>query len=253
MTAGPLRRRLVAGNWKMNGTPSAAAELAAQLRQRVSPEAGVEVVICPPFTALEAVGRVLRDGPLLLGAQNVHWETSGPYTGEIAAPMLRELRCRYVIVGHSERRTQFGETDAAVERKLGALLDAGLRPILCVGETAAEREAGATGEVVGRQLDRAIGPHRARIEQLVVAYEPVWAIGTGRHATPQQAQEVHGLLRRGLAEATPILYGGSLNAANAAALFAQPDVDGGLVGGAALDPAAFAAIVAAAGNRGGDA
>ncbi len=238
----------------MNKTAREAAALAAEIRSALGGFSAVECVLCPPFTSLRAVREVVAESVIQLGAQNVHWETSGAYTGEISAAMLLEEGCKYVIVGHSERRQYFGETDETVNRRARAALAAGLSPIVCVGETLAEREAGRTFEVIERQVRAGLaGLVGADWERLVIAYEPVWAIGTGRTATAAQAQEVHALIRRQLrdlagdaAERIRIQYGGSVKPENAAELFGQPDVDGGLIGGASLQAASFVAIVRAA-------
>jgi triosephosphate isomerase (TIM) len=222
---------LVAGNWKMFKGP---AETVAFFETFASP-AGVEVVVCPPFTSLGAA--VGRGVPVY--AQNVHWEREGAFTGEVSAPMLLELGVEGTIIGHSERRQLFGETDEAVRRRCAAALDAGLAVIACVGETEAEREAGETEAVLRRQV-AAIPRHQA----LVIAYEPVWAIGTGKTATPELAQQAHEVIKA--LHDTRVLYGGSVKPENAAELLAQPAVDGALVGGASLDPASFAAICLAA-------
>ena len=248
------RRPIVAGNWKMNGTVGDSAELASGVRRRLSPRADTEVVLCPPATSLAAVGEVLAGGPILLGAQNVHWEPSGAFTGELSTAMLAALSCSYVIVGHSERRVHFGETDADVNRKARAALAAGIRPIVCVGETLEERESGRTDAVLKAQVERSLAGIDAALRQVVVAYEPVWAIGTGRVATAEQAQAAHGYVRAtiaalagaSIAAEVRIQYGGSLKPSNAEEILALPDVDGGLVGGASLDPDSFAAIVGAA-------
>ena len=230
---------------------------AAELARRVAAScrgAAAEVAVCPPFTALAAVQQALEGSTIGLGAQDLYWETQGAFTGEVSAAMLADAGCRYVIIGHSERRTLFGETDEAVRRKLEAALRQGLIPIVCIGETLAEREANRTLEVLRRQLSGALpgaaAEHRARV---VLAYEPVWAIGTGRTATPEQAQEAHAFIRQRLADAwgptaqaVRIQYGGSVSAANAESLLRQPDVDGALVGGASLKADAFSAIVRAA-------
>ncbi len=249
-----MRTPIVAGNWKMNKTSREAAELAGEIRSALAGCSAVECVLCPPFTSLRAVREVIANTGLKLGAQNVHWESSGAFTGEISAPMLVDAGCEYVIVGHSERRQYFGETDETVNRRARAALAAGLRPIVCVGETLAEREAGRTFAVIERQVRAGLaGLVGADWDRLVVAYEPVWAIGTGRTATAAQAQEVHALIRRLLrdlagdaADRIRIQYGGSVKPENAAELFGQPDVDGGLIGGASLQAASFVAIVRAA-------
>jgi triosephosphate isomerase len=220
--------------------------------------AGVEVVVCPPYPYLAQAAERLAGSRVGWGAQNLSEHGSGAYTGEVSAAMLVESGCRCVLVGHSERRALYGETDAQVAAKFAAARDAGLVPILCVGETLVEREAGRTEEVVARQLDAVLDASGAQsLAQAVLAYEPVWAIGTGRNATPEQAQEVHAYLRMrvagrdgGIAKGVRILYGGSVKAANAAAIFAMPDVDGGLIGGASLVAADFVAICRAAERRG---
>ena len=246
------RTPLIAGNWKMHGTRDEAVALARALAETVGRVPGREVAIAPPFTALEPVAREIAGTQIRLGAQNVHWEPKGAYTGEISTAMLREAGCTYVIIGHSERRQLFGETDETVNRRLHAVLGAELAPIVCVGETLAERDADATAAIVERQVASAFaGASSAQIARCVIAYEPVWAIGTGVTATPGQAQEVHHAIRRqlvGLASDTTagrirILYGGSVKAANIDALMAEPDIDGALVGGASLDPAEFTRIV----------
>jgi triosephosphate isomerase len=215
----------------------------------------VDVVLCPPFTGLQAVGEALAGTPIALGAQNMHWESEGAFTGEVSPEMILTAGCTYVILGHSERRQYFAETDEQVNRKLKAALRAGLAPILCVGETLAQREAGQIEAVVLGQVRAALqGVGEADLPKIALAYEPVWAIGTGRTATPAQAEEVHRLIRSSLrqrygqevAEALRLQYGGSVKPENAAELFAQPNIDGGLIGGAALKADSFAAIVKAA-------
>ena len=255
--AAQARRKIIAGNWKMNKAVPEALALVRELRGAVAALGDkVEVVIAPPFVALQPVHVALEGAPLQLAAQNCHWEASGAFTGEISAPMLVELGCAYVIVGHSERRQFFGETDATVNKRAKAVKAAGMTPIVCVGETLAEREANQTLAVVERQVRGALeGFSGADVATFVMAYEPVWAIGTGRTATTAQAQEVHaairGLLSRlydeGTAGRVRIQYGGSVKPDNAAELLGQPDVDGALVGGASLKAADFVAIVKAAG------
>jgi triosephosphate isomerase len=240
-----MRARLVAGNWKMHGSTAANRAL---LEALVSGVQGVECVVCVPFPYLAQAAERLKGTAIAWGAQNVSEHAQGAYTGEVAAAMLADLGCRYVLVGHSERRQLYGETDAVAAAKFAAAQAAGVRPIFCVGETLAERDAGRTEEVVARQLDVVLAP--GRFGDAVLAYEPVWAIGTGRTATPEQAQAVHAFLRRRVGEATRILYGGSVKAQNAAAIFAMPDVDGGLIGGASLVAADFLAICAAARTKG---
>jgi triosephosphate isomerase (TIM) len=246
------RMPLIAGNWKMHGARSEAGALAGALAATVGHVRGREVLVAPPFTALEPVRETIAGTEIRLAGQNVHWEPKGAYTGEIAVAMLREAGCTYVIVGHSERRQYFGETNETVNKRLHACLAGGLVPIVCVGETLAEREAEATTAVIARQIESAfVGVRSDQIATCVIAYEPVWAIGTGRTATPGQAQEVHHAIRRqliGLGSATTadrvrILYGGSVKPDNIDSLMAEPDIDGALVGGASLDAAAFARIV----------
>jgi len=239
-----MRARLVAGNWKMNGSRASNLALLEALLKGIGAARGAECAVCPPFPYLGQVGEKLCGTPVALGAQNLSEHAQGAHTGEISAAMLAEFGCRYVIVGHSERRQLYGERDAQVAAKFAAALGAGLIPILCVGETLEERDAGRTEEVVGRQLDAVLKANS--FEKAVLAYEPVWAIGTGRNATPEQAQGVHGFLRRKVAAATRILYGGSVKPQNAAAIFAMPDVDGGLIGGASLVAKDFLDIVKAA-------
>lgn len=246
----PQRKPIIAGNWKMYKTGAEATALVKALQAEIAGSAA-EVVVCPPYTALAA----LAGSGLQLGAQNVHWEKEGAFTGEISAVMLKEHGVRYVIVGHSERRQYFGETDAGVNKRAKAALANGLRPIVCVGELLADREAGKTETVVAGQVRGSLaGFSKDDILQTVIAYEPVWAIGTGKTASPAQAQEVHALIRRLLkelfgdaAEKVRIQYGGSVKPDNAKELLGQPDIDGALVGGASLKAADFAAIVKAAG------
>ncbi len=249
------RKPIVAGNWKMNGTVSEAQALAAGVKRLTADCRAVEIVLCPPFTALAAVGAALSGSVIGLGAQNLHWEKSGAFTGEISAAMLRELYCHYVIIGHSERRALFGETDRAVNQKTRMALASHLHPIVCVGETLQQRQAGETEAVIRGQVRRGLdGLAPDSWAALILAYEPVWAIGTGMTATPDQAQAVHRFIRNELrelageraAQAVRIQYGGSVKPGNAAELFRQPDIDGGLIGGAALDAESFAAIVKAA-------
>jgi triosephosphate isomerase (TIM) len=248
------RKPLVAGNWKMHGTREEAARLAAELLARGAGAGKAEVVVCPPFVHLAALAERLAGSPIALGAQDVCAEAQGAYTGEVSAAMLADVGCRHVIVGHSERRALYAESDGLVARKFVAAASQALVPILCVGESLEEREQGATRTVVLRQLDAVLAAAgAAAFARAVVAYEPVWAIGTGRTATAGQAQEVHALIRGRVAEkdatiaaSLRVLYGGSVKAANAAELFAMPDVDGGLIGGASLKADEFAAICAAA-------
>lgn len=232
------RVRLVAGNWKMHGSRAAnAALLDALVKDNPS-----GCAVCVPFPYLGQVAERLRGSPIAWGAQNVSEHAQGAYTGEVSAAMLAEFGCRYVLVGHSERRQLYGETDRQTAAKFAAVKAAGMTPILCVGETLQERDAGKTEEVVARQLSA------VDFKDGVLAYEPVWAIGTGRNATPEQAQAVHAFLRKKVPTDTPILYGGSVKPQNAAAIFAMPDVDGGLIGGASLVAKDFLDIVKAAGK-----
>jgi triosephosphate isomerase (TIM) len=257
-SAWPRRPRLVAGNWKMNKTSTEGAALAGQLIALLGSSPPCEIALCPPFTALAAVRAALRGTPIHLGAQNLHAEAKGAYTGEVAGEMLAELGCRFAIVGHSERRHGMGEDDAMVARKLRAAQRAGLVPIVCVGETLAEREADRTAEVLVRQVRGAY--QGLTVEQAlatVIAYEPVWAIGTGKVATTEQARDAHRVVRAtldpvvgdGVGSRLGILYGGSVTGDNAAALFAENEIDGALVGGASLEAASFWKITAAAGAR----
>jgi triosephosphate isomerase (TIM) len=246
-----FKNKLIAGNWKMNGSLAANEALVRALVAGMN-GARCEVAVCVPAPYLAQVNALRAGSKLELGAQDVSQHAQGAYTGEVCAAMLKEFGVRYAIVGHSERRQYHGETDAVVAEKAKAALAAGITPIVCVGETLAEREAGHMQEVVKRQMAAVIHVNGHCISEIVVAYEPVWAIGTGKTATPEQAQEVHALLRAQLTAATPhpervhILYGGSMNAGNAAQLLAQPDIDGGLVGGASLKAADFLQIIAAA-------
>lgn len=246
---------LVAGNWKMNTDLAEAVRLASEVARATDDAAdGIAVAICPPFVSLEAAAEIVRDTPVRLGAQNMHAEDSGAFTGEISAPMLASVGCHYVILGHSERRQLFGETDEGVNEKVKAALHHGLVPIVCVGETLDQREAGDEEAVVGGQIDAALdGVSLDAAADLVVAYEPVWAIGTGKTASPEQAQAMHHFIRERIAaklgatgREVELLYGGSVKPNNAAELFAQSDIDGGLIGGASLDAESFAAIVDAA-------
>jgi triosephosphate isomerase len=234
------RARLVAGNWKMHGSRKSNRALLEGLITALPQVQGVGCAVCVPFPYLGEVAEQLKGSSVAWGAQNVSEHAQGAYTGEVSAAMLAEFGCRYVIVGHSERRQLFGESDAQAAAKFAAVKAAGMTPILCVGETLQERDAGRTEEVVARQLGA------VKFEDGVLAYEPVWAIGTGRNATPEQAQEIHAFLRRKVSSETAIIYGGSVKPQNAAALFAMPDIDGGLIGGASLVAKDFIDIVKAA-------
>lgn len=246
------RPQIIAGNWKMHKTLAEARALAQEIRDHLPAPLQVEVVVAPPYTALAAVREVIAGSPVRLAAQDVFWERQGAYTGAISPLMLTDVGCQYVIIGHSERRQYFHETDATVNRKLRAALEAGLRPIVCIGETLAQREREETLAVIQEQLTAGLaGLALEQLRQLVIAYEPVWAIGTGRTATPEQAQEVHAFIRELLARHfdpaasdLPILYGGSVTPENIAALMAAPDIDGALVGGASLKAESFLKIVA---------
>jgi triosephosphate isomerase len=242
------RAKLVAGNWKMNGSRASNQALLDALLAGIVGLAGVDCAVCVPFPYFGEVGERLRGTSIAWGAQNMSEHPRGAYTGEVSAAMLVEFACRYVLVGHSERRQLYGETDVQVAAKFAAAQSAGLTPILCVGETLQEREGGRTEEVVGRQLDAVLS--KVNFGGAVLAYEPVWAIGTGRNATPEQAQDVHAFLRRKTGNEVSILYGGSVKAQNAAAIFAMKDVDGGLIGGASLVAQDFLAIYKAAAAAG---
>ena len=246
-----MRRPIIAGNWKMNKTPAEAEELVKELVPLVA-DAEAEVVVCPPFVCLDAVGKVIKGTNIKLGAQNVHFEKSGAFTGEISADMLLDMGVEYVIIGHSERRQYFGETDCTVNKRARAALAAGLKPIICVGESLAERENGITDELVGMQTKLALKEIEAeQLEQLVIAYEPIWAIGTGKTATAQEANATIGAIRRAIAQVygeeaaqkVRIQYGGSMNPKNASELMAQSEIDGGLIGGASLKAEDFSKVV----------
>jgi triosephosphate isomerase len=248
------RKPFIAGNWKMHKTLAEARTLARDIRQGVAPGRRAEVAVAPPYTALAAVAEELAGSDIRLAAQDSFWEKQGAFTGAISPVMLGDVGCHYVIIGHSERRQHFGETNATVNRRLQAVLESGLAIILCVGETLNEREGGQTFEVVRTQLREGLAGVAAGPDRLVIAYEPVWAIGTGKTATPQQAQEVHAFIRSLVrefmgpaAEAIRIQYGGSVTPDNAATLLGQPDIDGALVGGASLKPELFLPIINAAG------
>ncbi len=247
-----MRRPIIAGNWKMYGTPGEAAQAVQRLGRILGRTKDPEVVVCPPFVALHAVYQVIESSRIRLGAQDMFWEREGAYTGEISAYMLREIGCNYVIVGHSERRALFGETNETVARKIRAALDFHLTPIVCVGERLEDREGNRTEAVVEDHVSGALaGLDQEELDRIVIAYEPVWAIGTGKTATPKQANEVHLFIRNWLKEhhgevaasGMRILYGGSVKPENVSTLMSQPDIDGALVGGASLDADSFASIV----------
>jgi triosephosphate isomerase len=246
------RKPLIAANWKMFKTLAEAIHFVGSIQEQTGPCNDREVVIAPPFTALKGVRDNLKQQGFSLAAQNCHWEDEGAFTGEISPVMLKDLGCDFVIVGHSERRQLFGETDETVHLKAAAVFQAGMTPVICVGEVLEQREAGKTFEVVGRQIEGALtGLTPSQVERLVIAYEPVWAIGTGKTATPGQAQEVHAFIReriaslfnKGVEKKSRILYGGSVKPSNIDELMAQSDIDGALVGGASLEVGSFKSIV----------
>lgn len=247
-----MRQPLIAGNWKMNNNAAESVELVSKLREMISGVKEVEVVVAPPYTALGSVAEVIKDSNISLSAQNMFWEEKGAFTGEISPSMLKDIGCQYTIIGHSERRQYFGETNETVNKRLKAALKASLIPIVCIGETLEEREAVKTLAVIEQQLKEGLNNLSSdEMEQVVIAYEPVWAIGTGKTATPQQAQEVHHFIREviaqifggGVAEEIRILYGGSVKPDNIDQLMAQKDIDGALVGGASLQADSFARMV----------
>lgn len=249
------RKYFIAGNWKMNKTAAEATALIKAINEKVGSQTKVDVAVCPPFTALDAASKALAGSTVKLGAQNIYFEKSGAYTGEIAADMLKEFGCTYVILGHSERREYFKECNCLINKKVKAVLANGMNPILCVGEKLEEREAGKTLDIVSEQTVKGLeGLTAAEAEKVVIAYEPVWAIGTGKTATPEMAQEVHAAIRKILAdtfgaevaEKMQILYGGSMKPENADALLAEKDIDGGLIGGAALKADSFVALIESA-------
>ncbi|MEZ4222904.1 MAG: triose-phosphate isomerase [Polyangiaceae bacterium] len=252
------RTSIIGGNWKMNLTLTLAERLAQELRNRLGSHRGGQLVVFPPFVFIDAVRRRLRDSAVEVGGQDLHPLPKGAYTSGVSAEMLASLGCTRVLVGHSERRAWFGDSDARVAEKLKAALSSGLKPVLCIGETLEQRQSGATESVLRRQLETALGAHgAAALSDLVVAYEPVWAIGTGVTATPEQAQATHAFVRSefarhfgaAFAEALRIQYGGSVTADNAAALLSCPDIDGALVGGASLDANGFTTIARAGARR----
>lgn len=249
------RRKVIAGNWKMNMTPTEAKDLVKNIYEQIKGKKGCDVVVCVPYVDIPAVGQIIKGTVIKLGAQNVHFEEKGAFTGEISANMLKDCGVQYVIVGHSERRQYFGETDETVNKRAKAALDAGLTTIICVGELLAERESGITSEVVSRQVKLALKDVPAeQLSKVIIAYEPVWAIGTGKTATNEQADEVCGIIRSVVSEKYGkqagkqliVQYGGSMNAKNAEGLLSMDNIDGGLIGGASLKPADFAVIVNAA-------
>jgi len=249
---GNMRRPLIAGNWKMNKNSAESIKLVSELREMVSDVSDVEIVVAPPFTALGSVEATIKDSNIFLSAQNTFWQEIGAFTGEISPSMLKDVGCQYTIIGHSERRQYFAETNETVNKRLQAALKASLTPIVCIGETLEEREAGKTLAVIEQQVREGLnGLSSEEMEKVVIAYEPVWAIGTGKTATPDQAQEVHKFIRdqiaqifgEGVAENIRVLYGGSVKPDNIDQLMAQKDIDGALVGGASLKAESFARIV----------
>ena len=248
------RKTIIAGNWKMNKTASDTAAFAAEIKPLLPKAPACEMLVCVPALNIPAAQKAMKGSKIRVGAETLHYEASGAYTGEIAANMLTDIGVKYVIIGHSERRQYYNETDLTVNKKVRAAIDAGLVPIVCVGESLEQRELGVTDELLAYQVMTALsGVTASELRRVVIAYEPIWAIGTGKTATSEQAQEVCGNIRALLrkkydartARAVSILYGGSMNAKNAAELLAQPDIDGGLIGGASLKPVDFATIVAA--------
>ena len=246
------RRPIIAGNWKMNKTAAEARDLASKLIPLVSGAKDRDIVLAPTFTSLQTVAEAIKGTNMALAAQNLFWEDKGAFTGEISAEMLLDLGCKYVIIGHSERRQYFGETDETVNKKVRQALNKGLLPIVCVGELLSERESGKANDVIDRQITGALkGVTAVEMQKIVVAYEPVWAIGTGKTATPDQANEIHAFIRQKVkamftaevAESLRIQYGGSVTPENVSQLMAMPDIDGALVGGASLKPESFAALV----------
>ena len=247
-----MRKPIIAGNWKMNKLTSEAVELAREVKNKAGTIADREIVLCPPFTVLSLVKEVIKDSSIKLGAQNMHWEVRGAYTGEVSPTMLKDIGCNYVILGHSERRQYFGETNETVNKKVRIAFSTGLIPIVCVGETLPQREKGETLTVIEKQVKTGLsGLTREESKGLVVAYEPVWAIGTGKTATPEEAEEVQRFIRELLgqmfgeenAQEIRILYGGSINPDNISALMSCEDVDGGLVGGASLNVESFVKVI----------
>ena len=246
------RRPLIAGNWKMHKTGEQAAEFVSRLKKMVPGNSGVDIMIAPPFTALAQVAAVSHGSAISLGAQNMHWESQGAFTGEISSQMLKAAGCQYVIIGHSERRHDFGESNKEINRKIDTATQAGLIPVFCIGETESQRDDGKTFSVLDKQVQKGLKSLvRENLKSMVVAYEPVWAIGTGKTATKEQAQQVHAYLRQRLAEqygldfahSLRILYGGSVKPSNISELMAMADIDGALVGGASLDPESFGQLI----------
>ncbi len=249
------RRKVIAGNWKMHKTPQESQSFVENLLRKSLNTDTVDVILCIPFTSLKQVGEMLENQPVGTGAQNMHWEAEGAFTGEISPAMLQSTGCEFVIIGHSERRQYYAETDESVGKKVHSALEHNLKPIVCIGESLDQREAGQVEEVLDRQLSGAFaGLRKAQLEDVTIAYEPVWAIGTGVNATPEQAVEAHQFIREwldnsfgaGTGEATTVLYGGSMKPANAASLLEHADIDGGLIGGASLQVESFTELVSIA-------
>jgi triosephosphate isomerase len=243
-----MRRQIMAGNWKMNKNIAEAVDLASKLKAALAGVEDKEIVVCPTAVCLQSVADTLSDSEIAVGAQNIHWEDTGAYTGEISAPMIKSAGCSYVIIGHSERRQYFGETDETVNKKLASAIKHCLTPIVCVGETLEQREKDLTFKVIENQIKNGLlGIDEKDLQRSVIAYEPVWAIGTGKTATPEQAQEVHAFIRsllpKSVAQDVRILYGGSVKPDNTSILMAKPDIDGALVGGASLKAEDFTKIV----------
>lgn len=252
-----MRKKVIAGNWKMYKTNSEAKDLVEGLINNTKEIVKTKMIVCPPFTALSVVSELAAGGSIHVGAQNMYWEEQGAFTGEISTEMIKSTGATYVIIGHSERRQFFGETDGTVNKKLKAALQSGLNPIVCIGESLEERESGVTNDVVGNQVEKALaGISAEEMKKIILAYEPIWAIGTGKTASPDQAQEVHKFIRSTLtklynteiAEVIIVQYGGSVKPENANELLSQPDIDGALVGGACLKAESFAGIIKAAEN-----
>ncbi|MCB9510667.1 MAG: triose-phosphate isomerase [Deferribacteres bacterium] len=252
-----MRRKIIAGNWKLNKTISESIRLVNTLKVKIVNVSHTDMIVCPTFISLSAVAEALKGSNIQLGAQNLFWEENGAFTGEISGPMLKSAGCSHVIIGHSERRQYFGETDETVNKRLKAAISAKLSPIVCVGETLHQREENQTFDVIKAQIGGALqGFDTSELRELIIAYEPVWAIGTGKNATPEQAQDVHSFIRSQLevlfqadfAASVRIQYGGSVKPENADSLLSQPDIDGALVGGASLDADGFAAIIKSSEN-----
>ncbi|MBU0615582.1 MAG: triose-phosphate isomerase [Nanoarchaeota archaeon] len=237
-------KTIIAGNWKMHMTNKDTSFFMIELKKIVQYSENTEIILCPPFTALQTISKEAKGTKIKIGAQNMHYEKEGAFTGEVSASMLTELGCEYVIIGHSERRQYFNETDETVNKKIKAALKNNLKPIVCVGETLEQRKAGKTKTIITTQLKKGLEDlSRSQISKLIIAYEPIWAIGTGMTARPEQAEEVHSLVRKLVDCDIPLLYGGSVKPDNCKELFSQPNINGGLIGGASLDPKKFNEII----------